>query len=201
MPVYAVQPTLALDPRMPAPETLPDYLRSGLAMVSIGLNPSLPSVRAGYYFANPRNRFWRALHGSGLVPSEEAMEPGIAAMEVLLQQHAIGFTDVVKRATAGGHDLRAADFQIWAPQLKRKLLGCAPRIAWFHGKLAYGNYLRHGEALRQDVDWGPQSHRIGRTRAFVTPNPSPANAAYSLEDLSAWYRRLGAYVSRFECHP
>ena len=83
-------------------ETLPDYLRSGLDVVSIGLNPSLPSVRAGYYFANPRNRFWRALHGSRLVTAEEVMEPGIAAMEALLQQ-GFGFTDVVKRPTAGVH--------------------------------------------------------------------------------------------------
>ena len=196
MPVYAVQPTLALDPRMPAPETLPDYLRSGLAMVSIGLNPSLPSVRAGYYFANPRNRFWRALHGSGLVPSEEAMEPGIAAMEVLLQQHAIGFTDVVKRATAGGHDLRAADFQIWAPQLKRKLLGCAPRIAWFHGKQAYAGYLRYGEGVVPAIDWGEQPLRLGDSRVFVTPNPSPANAVFSLVDLIAWYVRLGEFRDR-----
>ena len=181
---------------MPAPETLPDYLRSGLAIVSIGLNPSLPSVRAGYYFANPRNRFWRALHGSGLVSSAEAMEPGIAAMEVLLQQHAIGFTDVVKRPTAGGHDLRAADFQVWVPLLKRKLLGCAPRIAWFHGKQAYAGYLRYGEGLAPAIGWGEQPLRLGRSRVFVTPNPSPANAVFSLADLIVWYVRLGEFRDR-----
>jgi TDG/mug DNA glycosylase family protein len=179
--------------------TLPDYLCSGLRLVCIGLNPSLPSVRAGFYFANPRNRFWRAMQASELLNVE--FEPGVDAMQVLLLQYRIGFTDVVKRPTAGAKDLKVADFREWAPQLRQKLLHYQPDIAWFHGKLAYGNYLRHGEALGQDVDWGLQPHRIGRTRAFVTPNPSPANAAYSLEDLSAWYRRLGAYVSRFECHP
>jgi TDG/mug DNA glycosylase family protein len=175
---------------MPAPETLPDYLRSGLAIVSIGLNPSLPSVRAGYYFANPRNRFWRALHGSGLAPSDKAIEPGIDAMDILLQQYAIGFTDVVKRPTAGGHDLRAADFHAWAPLLKRKLQDCAPRIAWFHGKQAYAGYLRYGEGLAPAIDWGEQPLRLGRSRVFVTPNPSPANAVFSLAELIAWYVRL-----------
>jgi len=181
---------------MSAPETLPDYLRSDLAIVSIGLNPSLPSVRAGYYFANPRNRFWRALGGSGLVPSEEAMEPGIATMEILLRRYAIGFTDVVKRPTAGGHDLRAADFREWAPVLKGKLLKWAPGIAWFHGKQAYAGYLRYGEGIAPAIDWGEQPLRLGRSRVFVTPNPSPANAAFSLADLVAWYARLAGFGER-----
>jgi TDG/mug DNA glycosylase family protein len=183
---------------MQHPETLPDYLRSGLAIVSIGLNPSLPSVRAGYYFANPRNRFWRALRDSGLVSSEEPVEPGIATMELLLQRHGIGFTDVVKRPTAGGHDLRAADFREWAPLLQRKLLVYAPRIAWFHGKQAYAGYLRYGEGLAPQIDWGEQPRRLGSSRVFVTPNPSPANAVFSLADLVAWYVRLGEFRNRID---
>lgn len=181
---------------MPALETLPDYLCGGLAIVSIGLNPSLPSVRAGYYFANPRNRFWRALHGSGLVSSAEAMEPGVAAMETLLLQHKIGFTDVVKRPTAGGHDLRAADFREWAPLLRQKLVSSAPAIAWFHGKQAYAGYLRYGEGVKPAIDWGEQPLMLGSSVVFVTPNPSPANAAYSLADLIAWYARLGEFRDR-----
>jgi len=176
-------------------ETLPDYLRSGLDVVSIGLNPSLPSVRAGYYFANPRNRFWRALHGSRLVTAEEVLEPGIAAMEALLQ-HGFGFTDVVKRPTAGGHELRAADFRAGAQQLQRKLLDSAPRIAWFHGKQAYAGYLRYGEGITPDIEWGEQPLRLGDSRVFVTPNPSPANAVFSLAELIAWYVRLGEFRDR-----
>jgi TDG/mug DNA glycosylase family protein len=181
---------------MPVPETLRDYLRSDLAIVSIGLNPSLPSMRAGYYFANPRNRFWRALQGSGLVSSEEGLVPGIATMEILLQRHAIGFTDVVKRPTAGGNDLRAADFREWAPLLKQKLLNYAPHIAWFHGKQAYAGYLRYGEGISLPVDWGEQPFRLGDSRVFITPNPSPANAVFSLAELIAWYARLGEFRDR-----
>jgi len=174
-------------------QTLPDYLRPGLTLVSIGLNPSLPSVRAGFYFANPRNRFWRALNASGLLAGP--VEPGVAAMRVLLDEHAIGFTDVVKRPTSGGHALRAADYREWAPRLQYKLEQCAPRIAWFHGKQAWSGYLRYTGAGRELPDWGEQPYRIGSARVFVTPNPSPANAVYSLADLTAWYRRLGAFRS------
>jgi TDG/mug DNA glycosylase family protein len=175
--------------------TLPDYLCSGLRIVSVGLNPSLPSVRDGFYFANPRNRFWRALQASGILT--EPLEPGIAAMEILLSRYRMGFTDVVKRPTAGAKDLRAADFREWAPELKVKLLRYQPDVAWFQGKLAYANYLKYGEGIRPDIDWGRQAHRIGDSRVFVTPNPSPANAAYSLEDLSGWFRQLQACASRF----
>jgi TDG/mug DNA glycosylase family protein len=169
-------------------KTLPDYLRPGLDIVSIGLNPSLPSVREGFYFANPRNRFWRALNASGLVPGE--LEPGVAAMEVLFEKYGIGFTDVVKRPTAGGNELRAVDYREWAPLLKQKLEGYAPRIAWFHGKQAYANYLKYSEGIKPAIDWGEQPAPIGSSRVFVTPNPSPANAVFSLEDLTGWFRQL-----------
>jgi TDG/mug DNA glycosylase family protein len=171
--------------------TLPDYLSPGLDIVSIGLNPSLPSVRRGYYFANPRNRFWRALNASGLVPV--ALEPGVEAMELMFRRYGIGFTDVVKRPTAGGGELRAADYRAWAPVLKERLLAYAPAIAWFHGKQAFGNYLKYAEALKPAIGWGEQDYILGRCRFFVTPNPSPANAVFSLADLTGWYRQLAAW--------
>ena len=31
---------------------------------------------------------------------------------------------------------------------------------------------------------------IGASAVFVVPNPSPANAKYSLNDLAEWYGRL-----------
>ena len=172
-------------------KTLPDYLRPGLDIVSIGLNPSLPSVRAGFYFANPRNRFWRALNASSLV--SEPLEPGSEAMEILFNDYAIGFTDVVKRPTAGGSELRAADYRQWSPVLRDKLVEHAPRIAWFHGKQAYVNFLKYGMEIRPVIEWGAQPLLIGSSRIFVTPNPSPANAAWSLDALTDWCSRLAEW--------
>jgi len=172
----------------PAFETLPDYIRSGLEILSIGLNPSLPSVRAGFYFANPRNRLWRALNASGLLP--ERVEPGVTAQETLCNEYGIGFTDVVKRPTAGGGELRAQDYRTWAPVLRERLHAARPGIAWFHGKLAWSRYQYYAAGRRVRPDWGEQPERVGSVRVFVTPNPSPANAVYSLDDLVDWYRRL-----------
>lgn len=169
-------------------KSLPDFLDDGLRLISIGLNPSLPSVRAGFYFANPRNRFWKALHGSSLLAGEYLPAAGVE--QQLLAQERIGFTDVVKRATRGAHELRAGDYRTWAPRLEEILLRHAPRCAWFHGKLAYANFLRNSSLANHEVGWGEQPVRIGPSIVFVTPNPSPANAAYSLDDLIGWYDRL-----------
>lgn len=170
-------------------ETLPDYLREGLVIVSIGLNPSLPSIAAGYYFANPRNRFWKALNQSGIFG--ENLIPGEAAQETLFRSHDVGFTDVVKRPSAGMSALRAADYRKGAPVLKEKLSCYQPLIAWFHGKEAYKNFLKYTGEPKEPHDWGEQRHQIGCSHVFVTPNPSPANAAFSLEVLVESYKRLG----------
>ena len=165
--------------------TLPDYLEEGLTIVFVGLNPSEYSVKEGHYFANPRNRFWAALNRSGLVDQEMAPQNDAG-----LLRHGIGFTDVAKRPTRQGSGLNAADFQRWAPVLKAKLLQYNPLIACFHGMTAYSAYLRHGEGIKDRAELGLQNRNIGDTRVFVVPNPSPANAQYSLDDLVNWYQQL-----------
>lgn len=167
---------------------LPDYLRQGLVLVSIGLNPSIRSSQTGFYFAHPRNRFWRALTVSRLAP--HGVTPGKEAVEHLFSEHGIGFTDIVKRPTRGGAALRAADYREGAAMLKQKLLTYRPAIAWFHGKMAYRYYLAYAEYTRESIPWGEQERLIGQSLVFVTPNPSPANAAFSLADLTEQYRRL-----------
>jgi len=175
-------------------ETLPDIIGPDLRLLSIGLNPSLPSVAAGFYFANPRNRFWKALNASSLLSAPA--EPCVAAMERLRVDEGIGFTDLVKRPTRGAADLRARDYREYAPALQALIESCQPRCAWFHGKLAYKYFVRYAGAQVQGDEWGLQELRIGDSRIFVTPNPSPANAAFSLDDLVSWYNRLADYLSR-----
>jgi len=164
-----------------------------MRVLSIGLNPSLPSVEAGFYFANPRNRFWKVLNASGLL--SESIEPGPAAMELLLKREGMGFTDLVKRPTRGAADLRAIDYRDATPHLRRLLEKYQPQYAWFHGKLAYGYFVRYGGVVAADIEWGLQPQRIGQSKIFVTPNPSPANAAFSVDDLVTAYRQLAACLA------
>lgn len=173
--------------------TLPDLLAPGLRIVSVGLNPSLPSVEAGFYFANPRNRFWAALNASGLV--NETLRPGPQAMRRLLEVHGIGFTDLVKRPTRGAGDLRAADYRTGAGELEARLEAVAPQLLWFHGRVAWGYFLRYARGTRPTDEWGLQDERVAGAPVFVTPNPSPANAAFSLDDLTEHYRALARYLA------
>ena len=174
--------------------TLADYLEGGLSIVFVGLNPSEYSVKMGHYFANPRNRFWAAFNLSGLVEREMASHN-----DVDLLRDGIGFTDVVKRPTRQGSGLNAADFRRWAPVLKTKLLQCTPLIACFHGVTAYNAYLQYAEGIKAKAGLGLQDLSIGPTRVFVVPNPSPANAQYSLDDLGHWYQRLRKLRDELKC--
>ncbi|VAW74409.1 G:T/U mismatch-specific uracil/thymine DNA-glycosylase [hydrothermal vent metagenome] len=177
-------------------KTLADFVAPGLRILSVGLNPSLPSVEAGYPFANPRNRFWKALNASTLL--SEPVEPCIDAMHQLLDRERIGFTDVVKRPTRGAADLRATDYREAAPQLRTLIESLEPRWVWFHGKLAWQHYLHHANTECEDDGWGQQACLIGNSHIFVTPNPSPANAAFSLDDLIESYNTFAQIVRRVD---
>ena len=173
--------------------TLPDAVRDGLRAISVGINPSLPSVRAGFYFANPRNRFWPALNASRLV--DAPVEPGAGAIRVLVERYGIGFTDIVKRPTAGSAELRPAEFREGAARLHALVDRLAPGVLWFQGAQAWRAYARHaGRSVDRRVRWGPQDGTIVRSRVFVTPNPSPANAAFSLPELVQWLDALADFL-------
>jgi len=167
---------------------LPDYLRSGLRLLSVGINPGRVSSEQGFAFAHPRNRFWPAFNAAGIVP--EPLTPSVAAVERLFNHYAIGFTDVVSRPTPMADDLTTADWRAGAPLLLEKLQRHQPAIAWFHGRLAIGNFLKYSGLDRRAGDMGLQPFAIGTTRIFLSPSPSPANASVSLDMLIENYREL-----------
>jgi double-stranded uracil-DNA glycosylase len=176
-------------------ETLPDYIDEDVEILAVGLNPSPNSVRCGYPFATRQNRFWRALDLSLLVT--DRFPPGVESMRRLLVDEHIGFTDVVKRPTAGASDLRVQDYRRWAPVLREKIERVRPRTVWFQGKVAYRNFARYGLGISAcGVDWGRQDMSCDGAAMFVTPNPSPANAAYSLRDITEWFDRLAEFTQR-----
>ena len=171
-------------------KTLLDYIDFDLEILSIGLNPSTISVEQGFYFANPRNRFWKALNASGLI-SEELL-PSVSSQQILLQEYKIGFTDVVKRHSSMGKDLCANDYKKWAPKLLKTIMQYQPKICWFHGKVAMQKFQQYSDLKKNQIQWGLQEFQIGKSLVFVTPNPSPANAAYSLSILIEWYQKFHA---------
>ena len=168
--------------------TLPDYLRPGLDVVFVGINPGTYSASVGKYFATPQNRFWPALNRSGIVAAGRDLGPGD---EAWLSDWGLGFTDVVKRASNSASSLRAADFRKWAPVAKAKLVEAAPLVVCFNGITGFKWFMRYAEDAKVEVELGRQPGLLGTSRVFVAPNPSPANAVYSLDAIAGWYRRLG----------
>jgi TDG/mug DNA glycosylase family protein len=171
-------------------ETLKDYIDFDLKILSIGLNPSIISVKQEYYFANPRNRFWKALNASGLVSEE--LPPSRQSQQKLFQLYKIGFTDVVKRPSSMAKELIVADYQLWVPKLSQMIVNYRPEICWFHGKIAIKKFIQYSGLEKFEIKWGLQEFKVSESIIYVTPNPSPANAAYSLDTLIDWYQKLEA---------
>ena len=183
---------------IPPYETLPDYLAPGLEIVFIGINPGLYSVRKGHYFARGTSRFWRALSASTLTePIRLALH-----VETLRPEHdaellrfGIGFTDIIKRPTANVRDLSPGEFSDCAPFLVEKLRTYAPRVACFHGVMGFRPFARCVFQSSGSRFEGSQPEIIGATRLFVVPNPSGANAHFTIADQVMWYDRLAEYLA------
>jgi TDG/mug DNA glycosylase family protein len=164
-------------------ETLPDYLREGLDIVFVGLNPGLHSAQVGHYFAYKHNRFWAALSASGLVPGPMGPED-----DVRLLQWGIGLTDVVKRPTRGIHELTTTEFRRGAKALQEKLSLYKPRIVCFVGLTGYR------VCCGKDSGSGRKANRFADAQVFVIPSTSPRNARYSLDAIVAALHDLKEYL-------
>ena len=158
---------------------VPDLLAPGLRVVFCGINPGFRSAAAGAHFANPRNDFWRLLHDSGLTP--RLLEPREQGKMLRL---GYGLTNAAYRTTRGSGELRRADFAGAAERLERIATELGPGFIAFVGKAAYQG------AFRERPELGLQSRRLGRTRLFVLPSTSPANAAVPYDERLRWFRAL-----------
>ena len=114
---------------------LPDYLREGLDIVFIGINPSMFAAYTGKYYDGPGNHFWQALHLSRLLPELMSAEDDHKLLDL-----GIGFTNIVARTTRGLSDLSRAEIAEGAKILREKLLKFRPKIAVFNGKAIYEVY-------------------------------------------------------------
>jgi len=182
----------------PGSSSLPDLLRPALDVVFVGINPSLFSVAQGHYFARRTNRFWPAFSASDLSAGARAAL-GVARLEPMhdkeLLAHGFGFTDAVKRASARATEIAPSEFAEAVADLVAKLERFAPRIACFHGIMAYRQVHRLLTGTRDDPAMGLQPIEIGTTRLFLAPNPSPANAHFTAADQKFWYDRLAVHLN------
>ena len=105
-----------------AGRTVPDLIRPGLNVLFCGINPGLYSAATGHHFARPGNRFWAALHASGLTP--RLVSPG---QERVLLEYGLGITNLVARSTASAAQLSPAELRAGRRRLERKARRYSPR--------------------------------------------------------------------------
>ncbi len=163
-----------------AKSALPDVLGRALRVVFCGINPGRVSAAAGAHFANRRNDFWRLLHAAGFTPH---------LIDPVTEQHSvpdfgIGVTNAAYRTTRGSGDLRRADFAGSADRLERIARELRPAWIAFVGKEASRG------AFGERPQLGEQERRLDRTRLFVLPSTSPANAAVPWAERLRWFEEL-----------
>ncbi len=170
--------------------TLPDYLRQGLKVVFVGINPGTYSASAGHYYARRANKFWELLSNSGLVSRKLDCED-----DASLPKWGIGLTDVVKRPTASANKLTRGDYRKAVPALLEKLRQYQPRVVAFNGKTGYRNFRRAiGYGSEGRIRLGKQTDLLEGAEVFVLPSTSPANARLSPRQKLAYFRRLAERV-------
>jgi len=167
---------------------LPDYLRPGLKLVFIGLNPGLYSAQVGKYFARKTNRFWPALSASHLVGQDVK-----AGDEKFLLEKGIGFTDVVERASSQIDELAKDEIAAGAKTLRLKIEQFSPSVVCFIGLTGFRWVFGVPNKIR--IAPGPRAERIGSTRIYVLPSTSPANAHYLLDQTIAEFRRFKSWLA------
>lgn len=159
--------------------TLPDLIGPRLRVVMVGLNPSLVAADAGVGFVGATNRFWPAALEAGLVPLDR--DPWAA-----FTRSAVGFTDLVKRASPRANELTTEEFRAGAVRIRALVEWFAPKVVCFAGVTGYR------KAFDRTAELGLQPALIGETLIYLMLNPSGANAHASRADLVADFRRLRA---------
>ncbi|GIH71104.1 G/U mismatch-specific DNA glycosylase [Sphaerimonospora thailandensis] len=160
--------------------TIDDVIGPGLDVLFCGINPGLSSAVTGHHFARPGNRFWPALHLSGLVPRRLAPYE-----QHLLPSYGLGITNLVARATARADELSPEEFRAGAARMRDLVNEIGPRTVAFAGVTAYR--LAFG---RPRAAIGLQEEMIGGVAVHVLPNPSGLNAHWTLPAIAEEMARL-----------
>jgi TDG/mug DNA glycosylase family protein len=158
---------------------LPDLLRPGLRIIFCGTAAGTVSAARGAYYAHPQNRFWSALHAVGLTP--KLVRPEEYAD---LPQWGLGLTDIAKYVSGMDRELpRGALGRAACAELEAKIKTAEPKLLAFTSLAAGRRYL--GRA----AGFGEQPERIGATRVWLLPSPSPT-AGWNWEKHKHWWRML-----------
>lgn len=121
-------------PRAGASHILPDRLAADLRVWFVGTAAGPMSAAVGAYYAHPGNRFWRALHATGITPRLLAPQefPDLLPL-------GIGLTDFCKSGWGIDANLSRDAFDVTV--FRRKVARLKPRALAFTSKTAASLWL------------------------------------------------------------
>jgi TDG/mug DNA glycosylase family protein len=166
---------------------LPDFLRPGLDLVFVGINPGLRSDAAGHHYAGPGNHFWPLLFEAGF-----ATEPLTYADDARVLEWNIGLTNMVARASKSITDLSTQELREGAEVLREKLLRFRPKMVCFNGKRIYEVFAGHA------ASFGVQDETLDGIRLFVMPSTSARTASYQRADKLKFFVALRGLMGERE---
>jgi len=153
---------------------LPDRLKPGLKLVFCGTAAGRQSALQQAYYAHRQNKFWATLHKTGLTPTLFAPRDYEKLWEL-----GIGLTDIAKHVYGMDHQLPQDALGPEAvAALKARILKARPHILAFTS-LNGGRKVMGARAMA-----GEQAERLGETRVFILPSPSPLAANHW--DIGPW---------------
>jgi mismatch-specific thymine-DNA glycosylase len=178
---------IALAPTVLAGEQdVPDYLRPGLRLVIVGINPGARSGATGHHYAWPGNHFWPLMYDSGLLPERLTFADDHRVLEFN-----IGLTNLCDRTSRQASDLSRPEMLEGAEHLREKLLDCQPGIVCFNGKGIYDVF-----SGRKNTSLGLQEESLGESLLYVVPSSSARTAAYQRDAKLRYYRELKQLVDK-----
>ena len=164
---------------------LPDRLKSGLKLVFCGTAAGRQSALQQAYYAHGQNKFWKTLYEVGLTPSRFMPHEYEKLWEL-----GIGLTDIAKYAYGMDHQLpKDALGREAVAALEARIRKVKPAI------LAFTSLNGGRKAMGASAVSGEQPERLGETRVFILPSPSPLAANHW--DIKPW-RELASAVARLK---
>ena len=168
-----------------AAHILPDRLKPGLKLVFCGTAAGRQSALQQAYYAHGQNKFWTTLHKTGLTPRLFAPQDYESLWEL-----GIGLTDIAKHVYGMDHQLpRDALGPEAVASLKTRILKAKPKI------LAFTSLNGGRKVMGPKAVAGEQPHKLGDTRVFILPSPSPLAANHW--DIKPW-RALARAVAKLK---
>jgi len=166
--------------------SVPDLLPADdqpLRLLFVGINPGLWTAATQTHFAHPLNRFYPAIFRAGITTRPIDASAGMTPEDRdYFRARGIGFTNIVRRATAKASELSNAELKEGGAELFSLVARRKPAVVAIAGITAYRTAFNRPKAKQ-----GLQPEPLAGAELWVVPNPSGLNAHETVPTLAAAY--------------